>query len=42
MTQQMGELVAASGAVGALLRPYTFGFIGFHTVLLLLQQNKKI
>jgi hypothetical protein len=37
----MGELVAASRPVVALLRSYKVGLIGFKAVLLLLRQNLK-
>jgi hypothetical protein len=39
MTQEMGELVAASRPVVSLLRLYALRLIGFRAVLLLLQQN---
>jgi hypothetical protein len=41
MTQQMGELVATSRQIVALLRPYTLALICFQAVLMLLQHNRK-
>jgi hypothetical protein len=41
MAQQIGQLVAASCPIVALVRPYGLGVIVFQAVLLLLQQNMK-
>jgi hypothetical protein len=41
ITQQLDKLVTASLPIIILLRPYTFGMIGFRAGLLLHQQDRK-